>query len=45
MFACIESSFDCFVEDASLDVVLNREVQLLLADEPVAPLLLEVDDV
>ena len=42
-FSCVECCLDGLREDASLDVVLDGEVKLLLADKPIAPLLLELN--
>ena len=38
-------SFDGFVEDSSLDVVLNRKINLLLTCKPITPLFFKIDDV
>jgi len=43
-FSGVEGSLDCLVEDTSLDIVLNGEIELLLADQPVSPLLLQGDN-
>mmetsp|Transcript_37056 Transcript_37056/g.56826 ORF Transcript_37056/g.56826 Transcript_37056/m.56826 type:complete len:383 (-) Transcript_37056:2364-3512(-) len=41
----VQGSLDSLVEATSLHVVLDREVQLLLANKPVSPLFFEVNNV